>query len=206
MNLSSLFSAPFPRPERSRKNLFWILLLGVSCSIFVILFKPFGIQNVNDQWYYNLVIISMGGVFILSYLFMEWLVPTIIPKAFQGWTLARALPWYVLVGLFIGAMMFLYKSFWAGYRDFTWLEYVFVIGRVFFITLTVGFFLLGVYQYIDRKRLSALTAQETYTLTANNGKILRINPKDILYISSNDNYVDIHYLCEGVRKKKLFRS
>ncbi|MEM9022493.1 MAG: hypothetical protein AAGB22_02035, partial [Bacteroidota bacterium] len=119
MNLAGLLQTPFPRPGRSKRNLLRVVLFGLGCSVFVIVFKPFGIQNVYDQWFYNLAILSIGLVFIVAYLFIEWLVPSLIPKVFQRWTLGRAMLWYALVILFVCAAMFLYKSYLAGFRDFT---------------------------------------------------------------------------------------
>lgn len=206
MSIFDLFYTPFPRPKRNKKHLFWISLIGISCSFFIILFKPFGIENINDQWYFNLAIISMGIVFILAYLFIEWLIPSLIPKLFKRWTLGKAIFWYALVILFIGAIMFLYKSYLAGFSDFTLKEYFFAVGRTFVLALTVSFFVLGLYQYFSRRTVSIFSVSDDYLITSVDGKTLRINPKDILYIGSDDNYVDIHYIKDGKREKIVFRS
>ncbi len=206
MNHLSLLYTPFPRPKRNKRNLLWVSLIGMSCSLFIILFKPFGIQNNHEQWYYDLVILSMGVVFILAYLLIEWLIPSVLPRLFNRWTVGKAMVWYSFVILFVGAMLFLYKSFLAGYRDFTLVEYFSVSGRTAILVLTVSFCLLGLYQYVSGKTVSLISISEEYLLTANNGKTLRINPKDILFIRSDDNYVDIHYLTGKERKKVLFRS
>ena len=206
MQIWSFLQTPFSRPKRNKKNLIWATLFGLSCSLFIILFQPFGIQNVNDQWYYNLAILSMGLVFIGSYLLMEWGVPSLIPSLFDRWTLGKAILWYTLVILFTGAALFWYKSFLASYSDFTLQEYFVFLGRTFLIALTVSFFSLGLYQYFSRQTISLFSNSEEYVITSNTGQSLSINPKDILYISSDDNYVDIHYLTGGVRKKVLYRS
>ena len=206
MSIFDLFYTPFPRPKRNRKHLLWIILIGISCSFFIILFKPFGIQNINDQWYFNLAIISMGIVFILAYLFIEWFIPGLFPKLFKRWTLGKAILWYSLVILFIGAIMFLYKSYLAGFSDFTLKEYFFAVGRTLVIALIVSFFALGLYQYFSRKAVSIFSISEDYLITSVDGKTLRLNPKDILYIGSDDNYVDIHYINNGIRDKIVFRS
>ena len=205
-DILSFLNTPFSRPKRNKRNLFWVAFIGISCSLFVILFQPFGIQNVYDQWYFNLAVISIGLVFIGSYLLMEWGIPGILPRLFDRWTLGKAIVWYAVVVLFIGAAVFWYKSFLAGYRDFTLQEYFFVIGRTFLIALIVSFFSLGLYQYFSRNTISFFSSSEDYVITSSTGKSLSINPKDILYISSDDNYVDIHYMDSGVRKKVLYRS
>lgn len=206
MSLFVLFYTPFPRPKRNRKHLLWITLVGISCSLFIILFKPFGIENINEQWYFNLAIISMGIVFIMAYLFIEWLIPSLLPNLFKSWNLGKAILWYALVILFIGAIMFLYKSYLAGFSDFTLKEYFLVMGRTFVLALTVSFFVLGLYQYFSRRTVSIFSVIDDYLITSVDGKTLKINPNDILYIGSDDNYVDIHYLKEGKREKIVFRS
>ena len=206
MNFFALLNTPFPRPEKSRKNLFWLILTGLSCSLFIILYEPFGIKNVHGQWYYNFFIFGLGLLFILSVLLLEWSIPSLSPSFFQKWTLGKAILWYTSVILFIGAVNFFYKSYMGGFRDFTLMEYFFVVGRIVVITITVSFFILGIYPFFNRKKISLLTQKEEYVINAPGGKSIRLNPKDVLYIQSDDNYVDIHLLEEGARKKVLFRS
>jgi len=206
MNFWNLVNTPFPRPRKTKKNFLWICLLGFSCSLFIILFKPFGIQNFNDDWYFELIIFSMGLVFIAAVLFIEWLIPTIFPGPFKKWKLGKALIWYTLVIFFIGGIVFLYKSYLGGYLDFTLTEYLLVIGRTLLLALTVSFFGLGIFQFINRKQISRLTSNEAYWVTSKNGKAIRFNLKDVLFVSSDDNYVDIHYHSAGNRKKMIFRS
>lgn len=43
-------------------------------------------------------------------------------------------------------------------------------------------------------------------ITPQNGNPIELKLKDILYINSNDNYVDIHFMSNGERKKNLIRS
>ncbi|MEM6645540.1 MAG: LytTR family DNA-binding domain-containing protein [Bacteroidota bacterium] len=182
------------------------VLLGLGGSLFIISFKPFGIQNVQGLWYFNLLVLSMGGVFAGSYFLMEWGMPRLAPRLFERWTLGRTGLWYALVLMVVGGAMFVYKSYLGGYRDFTWQEYLFVTGRTGFIALTVSFAALGIYQYGRKKWKALRELRGTYVLTGSGGHTLRISPDDVLYISSNDNYVDIHYMVSGERKQALFRS
>lgn len=206
MTIIDYLKTPFPRPKRNRKNLIWVVLVGIASSLFILLYQPFGIVNSTGDWVLNLVILSLGFLFILSVLFMEWLIPSTFPKAFRNWTLGKALVWYALVILFIGAMQFLYKSFWSSFQEFTWTDFLGVLARTFGIGITVSFFVTGIWQYLNRRQLSLISSTETYTVTAQNGKEISLSLKDILFISSDDNYVDIHYEENGDRKKLVFRS
>jgi len=206
MNFYALLSTPFPRPQPSKRNLFWLLLIGFGCSLFIILYKPFGIQNVNGQWYYDLIILSMGILFILSILLLEWGIPIFFPKSFQNWTFGKAILWYSSMILFIGAVIFLYKSWWGGFHDFTFIEYFLVMGRVVIIVITVSFFVLGIFSFLNRQKISLVTNKEEYSITSQNGKSIQLQLKNILYIESDDNYINIHLESEGIRKRVLFRS
>lgn len=206
MRLADYLKTPFPRPKRNRKNLMLVVLLGVSASVFILLYKPFGIENNAGDLATDLVIGSLGLVFIVSVLFMEWVIPWLFPKLFKRWTLGKALLWYTLVILFVALANFLYKSWWSSFNEFTWTDFGLVLGRVLGISFTVSFFVLGLWQYLNRKKLSQLTSTENYMVTAANGDEYDLNLSNVLYLSSDDNYVDVHYLESGERKKIVLRT
>ena len=197
---------PFPRPKNSMKNVFSLFLVSLISSIFILIFKPFDIENQTGEFYNYLILLSLGLVFFLSIYFMEFLVPTLFKKAFKKWTLGKAILWYTWMILFVGATMFLYKSFLGGFRDFTIKEYFLVIGRVLSISLVVSFFVLGLISYLNQRQISLVSNNVNYKITSPEAKPLHINLKDILYIESDDNYVDIHLLKQGKRSKEIFRS
>lgn len=206
MRLPNILYTPFPRPRSSRNNVLWLLLIGLSASIFILIFKPYNIENQTGELYIDLIIFSLGIVFFLSVLSMEFLLPKILPKLFSKWTLGKAILWYTWVILFAGAVIFTYKSFLDGFRDFTWNEYFNVLGRILGIGITVSFFSLGFISYLNRKRLSLISSTENYVINAPHSKPLRLNLNNVMYIISDDNYVDIHLESNGKRRKLVFRS
>jgi len=206
MKLPNILYTPFPRPKSSRKNILWLLLIGLSASIFILIFKPFDIENQTGEWYIDLIIFSLGIVFFLSVISMEFLIPKMLPKLFLKWNLGKAILWYTWVILFTGAIIFTYKSFLDGFRDFTWNEYFNVLGRILGIGITVSFFSLGFISYLNRKRLSLISSTENYIINAPHSKPLRLNLNSVMYIISDDNYVDIHMELNGKRRKLVFRS
>lgn len=197
---------PFPRPKRNRKNIILLLLIALISNLFILIFRPFDIENQTGEWFIYLILFSLGIVFFFSVYFIEFLVPSIFPKPFKTWTLLKALLWYTFVIFFVGAVMFFYKSFLGGFVDFTWREYFFVLGRVLGISIIVSFFTLGIFSYFNRKKFSSLLANENYLITTSNSKSIKLNVKNIMYIVSDDNYVDIHLEIDGLRKKEVFRS
>lgn len=206
MKLSKLIHAPFPRPEFSRRYVLWLLSVGLSGSIFILLFKPFDIENEAGLWYIDLIILSLGIIFFLSVLIIEFLIPKLVPRFFEKWNLGKAVIWYALVILFVGAIMFTYKSYLSGFRDFTWTEYFFILGRILGIGITVSFFVIGIMSYLNKKQLSLISSTENYSINGPNATTLRLNLNHVMYIVSDDNYVDIHMEANGKRKKLVFRS
>ncbi|WP_235537788.1 LytTR family DNA-binding domain-containing protein [Sediminicola sp. YIK13] len=178
----------------------------MSCSIFILIFEPFEIENQTGEWYVDLIIFSLGIIFFLSILLIEFLVPKVIPKLFENWNFGKAILWYAWVILFVGAVMFTYKSYLGGFRDFTWMEYFSVLGRILIIGITVSFFTLGVISYLNRQRFSLISSNENYKIKAPNSKSIRLNLNNVMYIVSDDNYVDIHLNADGKREKIVFRS
>ncbi len=206
MKFVDFLYTPFPRPEKNRKNLALLILVGLAASLFILIYNPFNIRTDTGQWYLDLVIFGLGLLFIISVLFMEWLIPALFPKPFKSWTFGKALIWYALVIVFIAAANFMYKSLWSNFNEFSWSDFLLVLGRTMVISFTVCFFVLGIWQYLNRNKISSLLANETYTVETLNGKSVALRLNDILFIRSDDNYVDIHYLSEGKRNKIVLRS
>ncbi|MEM6723463.1 MAG: LytTR family DNA-binding domain-containing protein [Bacteroidota bacterium] len=204
--LRQFLRAPFPKPERTRKQLAWLTLVGLLCFVFILLFQPFGIRNVNGQWYYNLLLFTMGVLFVGSIWFMEWLVPWWFPKLFERWTIGKATLWYSLVVLVVGSAMFFYKSFLGGFSDFTGLEFLRFNGRLLLLGATVSFFVLGIHHYLNKRSLSMASINASYTIQPQYGDPIQVDLKDILFIQSDDNYIDLHVEQKGQRNKLILRS
>ncbi len=182
------------------------MLLGLSCSLFIFLYNPFEIAEQSGNLFSNLILLSLGIVFAFSILFMEWVIPWLLPSYFKKWTIGKAFLWYTLVLLFAGTVNFIYKNILGGFREFTFLELVFVVARTLVISGTVALFIVGLYQLLNKNKLARLVSGEQFTIKASDGKSYSLNLNQILYLSSDDNYVDIHYLENDERKKLTVRS
>lgn len=174
-------------------------------SIFIVIFKPFNIEN-DELWYYNLFTFVLGLIFSAAIYFVEFIIPTLFKSLFSRWTLGKAALWYTFLILMVSAVMFVVKSFIAGFNDFTFTEYINVIGRISALSLIVAFFALGIISYFNQKKIAMLSSQEVYKISAPKVQPIELNLHEILYIVSDDNYVDIHVESEGKRRKIVFRS
>lgn len=202
----NFLNIPFPRPKNRKKNVIWIFIIGVICSVFILIFKPFDIENQTGEPYVYWLLFSLGLVFAASICLIEFVIPSIVPGLFKKWNLWKAILWYAFVILFVGGIMFLYKSFLGGFNDFTFKEYLMVCARVLGIGITVSFFILGILSYLSKKQLSLLSANESCLITSPEAKPLRLYFNEILYFESDDNYVDIYLIKKGEQSKEVFRS
>ena len=202
----SFFKTPFPRPNNNKKAVFWIFFIGIACSLFILIFKPFSIENQTGEVYVYFLIFSLGIVFSVSIYFIEFLIPNLVPRLFKKWNLWKAILWYAFVILFVGGVVFLYKSFLGGFIDFTFKEFLMVCLRVLGISIIVTFFVLGMVSYLSQKQLSVLSANESCLITSQEARPLRLYFNEILYFESSDNYVDIHLIKKGSRSKEVYRS
>ena len=197
---------PFPRPKNNRKNVFWVFLIGVLCYVFILIFRPFNIVNTIDALHDYLFLFSLGILFSLAIYVWDFVIPGVLPKSFKKWTLGKAILWYSLMILFVGASLFLYKSYLEGFTNFTFKEYLFVCGRIFLISITVSFFVLGLFSYIQKSKISSIASNESCLVKTPNAKVIQLYFNEILYIESNENYVKIYLLKNGERKKEVIRS
>lgn len=200
-----ILSSPFPRPKHTLKNILRVLLMAVGCTLFILIFTPYNIENNQNIQNYYVLLGSLGLVFFLSIYFVEFVTPILVPRVFVKWTLLKALLWYAWLTLLVGGTMFLYKSYLGGFVDFTLKEYLFVIGRIMSIALIVSFFVFGISKFINKKNLTSLTYNETYTIQVPGQKEISLNSKELLYIASDDNYVDVHLESDGKRNTMILR-
>ena len=170
------------------------MVLGIACSLFI----------QKGSAFVNFLLFSLGIVFSLSILFMEIVVSRVIIKFFKYWTVGKAIFWYGCVFLFAGATNFLYKSILGGFNEFNISEFIYVVLRTAAISFTVVFIIIGMYQFFNRRRLSGMIVSETnFEVTTSDGKSVSLDLNAILYIVSDDNYVDVHYFSKDQTRAKL---
>ncbi|MEM6830286.1 MAG: LytTR family transcriptional regulator DNA-binding domain-containing protein, partial [Bacteroidota bacterium] len=68
------------------------------------------------------------------------------------------------------------------------------------------FFVLGLISYTQKSKIASIAANESCFVKAPNGKVTQLFFNEILYIESDENYVDIHLLKNGARRKEVIRS
>ncbi|QNL20433.1 LytTR family transcriptional regulator DNA-binding domain-containing protein [Hyphobacterium sp. CCMP332] len=208
MRILEFLYNPFPSPSQSKRKLFLILLIGVVCSLFILIYNPFDIADQSGRSFYvDFLIFLLGIIFSASVIFMDWLVPRIYPGLFKNWTVGKTLLWYVLVFLFTGMNIYFYKSFLGGFQQFEFNDFIMVLFRIVIISFTVIFFILGITQFLNLKKVSKIASGTDFEIKSKDDKSFIVNLRNLIYVKSDDNYVDIFFWSkeEGL-KKRVFRS
>ena len=202
----SLYKAPFPRPDYTRKNVLSVFLFGIITALFVIVFEPFDIKDKTGLWYFNAIVFLIGFIFSFSIYLMEFWIPSIFNSQFKNWKVWKAALWYTWLILFVSAIMFLSKSFLDGFRDFNFWEYVRVVGRMSALTLMTFFIISSLYTYFTRKALSKAASTTSLKISSSQASPIDINLDELLFVESADNYVEIHLFQRDKREKLIYRS
>ena len=194
-----------PYKYHTSKKEMWLTIpiMGLFIFLFLFLFKPFGMAQLNSTLQ---LLISLGYglvtsfvVFIYSFLFSKFI-------SLNNWTLGKNIVWEFCLITTIGIANFFFYLFIFNP------ETKFVFSLIYFKYLLYsiwGAMLVGAFPvtinyliYFNRKYKKALTEasisvkeviwEEEVTLKAGNPKnSYTLNPKHIVYISSNDNYVSL---------------
>jgi hypothetical protein len=219
----SYFNQPYPFNSEPKKYLKVVVIFGVFVAGFLYTFKPFGIssaQGNHDLW----ISLSFGAVTFLSLLILLVLFQS-FPKVFNDdkWTLGKELFFSALNFFFVGNANFLFMKYGC-YRVDGYIDY----GGMMFATFAVGFFPYTFLLLISHLRNLKLNMSRAEGLTSelrhaerseaipqelkvilegqNDKEEVKINPKDIILISSSGNYIEVYFIKNLALERKVLRG
>jgi hypothetical protein len=206
------FRQPYRETGTKKSKLYTILLFGLFIFLFLYLFKPFGLSNIRPVMSQLLITMGFGVITAFILLVFKFLIePLVIGKK---WTLGKDIIWDVIIASSIGAANYSYISiiFHIGFIPKYLLYSVWTAILVGSIPVTISHIM--VYNKMYRNALKEafipeekLLWEEEVRITAGNEKNdLKINPKSIIYLCSNDNYVTIVMLKDNVINKVTIRG
>ena len=216
-------SQPYPIYDSSKRR--WIIILGMGFFVylFLLFFRPFGLNTIPSE---ALHFILIGyGLFCSSILFIDLIViPFLFPSIFkeEKWTVGKEII-YVLWNISTIGLGNAFYTHWQWNTIFTiqWLLN-FQLMTLMVAGLPVVTLVLIKQNTLLRKNLKETHAlsqtmnykkrldafkEEMVMLSAENPRDnLMIRAYDLMYINAADNYIEVHYLENGIAKKKLIRS
>ena len=198
----------------------WKLIVSISLfiGIFILIFQPFGLSDVNGT-YKSVFLLGYGVVTFIVLVVNLVIVQKLFRKWFESWTVLKQICWLTWLIFCIGLGNFIYTAILSNH----WNWQIFILFQ--FFTLVVGLFPIVILTILNQNRLLAQNFKlanefnqslkdnpnenkhELITLLADNEKdSLEIELSDLLYIESNGNYIEVYFINENQLKNVLLRS
>lgn len=193
------------------------LFTGIFVALFLNIFQPFTVNNQDGSWGFSLLIAGYGFLATLIIGFTEFAVRPMVKRYFGGegateWK-GEAF-WYAWHFLTVAMGMMLYRTYlcygtviWPPFSEVLTMIYrTFMVGSIPMILLILGKRLYRQQEMIQRWVAIDNSPKKLYLSGENRKEQLILYPSQLLFISSSDNYADIHFQQEGTVKKQILRS
>jgi hypothetical protein len=190
------FRKPYSRIETTKEKILFVLVFSLFIFLFLFLFKPFGLAQLKT----NIQLpVSLGfGLVTMFVLFIfKFLIEPIIIN--EKWTLGKSLLWGIFVASTIGAANYFYINI-IFHQLFIFKNFLLAIWT----TMLVGIIPVSIGYIISYNRIyksalekasispdEVLWENEVIIRGGNPKNECKLNPKSIVYLCSNDNYITI---------------
>lgn len=220
MHLLQHLQAPYPTEGDSRRLWLSILGAGVFAALFLIVFQPFGTREFSHPWKVWFLA-GYGGVISLGLALCFWGIPRLVPNSWieANWTVAWHILWTSLSFSLTVFACYLYKQ-WFFAAPITWAGFF----RFFPLAISVAIFPISAWvmaDYIRKLKHAQQTAgavnerlhqnpnapHQVLRIPDEQGRILlEIPTKDLLYLQSAENYVEVFFGREKIKKEVVRNS
>ncbi len=195
--------------------------IGVFIAVFLLIFQPFGLEEIPAS-YKPWMISVYGGITFIAILVFQQVIMRAFPNFFreQDWTTGKEIVENLSILLLIAIGNFYYTSWIGGIRP-TIMGFLFL----FFATVLIGIFpivtLIFVHYTKSLKRNlreaqtldTSLQSKSRENLTAQltissqyKEENFSLSPQQLLWISAADNYIEVNYVVNTKPNKKLIRN
>jgi hypothetical protein len=205
------FNKPFRESGTNKSKLLTILAFGLFIFLFLFLFKPFGIDQIKP---FQQLFVTLGFGLVTAFVLIVY--KFLIEKVVIGinWTLGKNILWDVLIAVSIGIANYAYSCiiFKADFIFRYLIYYMWTAILVGSIPVTIYHFMVFNNMYRDAlKKVAGIEEpvfwEDEVQITAGNPRNdFKVNPKNIIYLCSNDNYVTIVTLKGDVQSKTTLRG
>jgi len=199
------------------------ILMGSFVFLFLYFFQPFGLNTYPD----GILVLTLGYglTCIITMAFLNILIPTLFQNYFleQNWNVGRQLFWSIVNVAIIGLANLLYSNY-AGIANLSFGNLMVFEGY----TIALSSFPLILFIISNQKILkskfeksaalinlgiekfsSEKLNNKTNTVTLEsetNAENLTLDPAELIYIQSSDNYVTVFYLKDNSTTSSLLRN
>jgi len=209
---------PYPFSFQPSRRIKQLLPIGLGVFTFLILFKPFGLNN-DPDYILSSAFFSFSGTLIG--LLTTVLTPYVLPKYFNEskWTLKRNLVWSAWDFFSFATLMFMAYNIYGiykfnNYRNFTFNTYLWwiYINLIFGLPLGIIINLLNQYYLLKKHLKIADNINKTIGMKDQHASVnllefevdkfrkVRIEVDNLIYVEALGNYVNIVHECNGIKK------
>lgn len=205
------FKIPFKEVEISKKKFISVLFFGLFIFLFLFIFQPFGLAQLTTI---QKVFVTFGFGLVTSFVLtvFKYLLDPLVIKT--NWTLGKSILWGLFIACCIGVANYFYISVIFPRQFFIKYIFTFMITAVLVGIIPVSISYIVAINRIYRTALknAAIVPQEVLwenevIIKAGNPKNeLRLDPRNIVYICSNDNYVTVVSIKGDIPVKTTIRG
>jgi len=201
----------------ARYQWLFALSIGVFVVLFLLVFQPFGVNNLDPTFHisleFALAVSTFGIVVTATVAANEFLLR---PLVLRRLTRRRLFGWLAWTFLLIDTVVFLLYNWLGNWHDFHWSSY---LGFIRDVSLLICFPVAGFLFYLRHEwlkseyvqllaiRVANPAAAHLVHFSSDNGKDqVSVALDDLLYLESQDNYVAVNWVEGGSRRASLIRS
>jgi hypothetical protein len=205
------FKKPYAVSEKPKEKIVYTLTFGLFIFLFLFIFKPFGLATLSNGVQF-LVALGFGLVTISMLFIFKFLIEPLVVKG--NWTFGKSIVWGLAIATSIGAANYFYVSiiFPQIFMFKYFLLAIWTAILVGIIPVTIGYIISFNRKYRNALLTASIKPDEIYwenevTIRCGNEKNeYKVNPRNIVYLSSNDNYVTVVTIKGEIITKKHMRG
>lgn len=209
--MENLFKKPYAVSEKPKEKIVYTLTFGLFIFLFLFIFKPFGLATLSNGVQF-LVALGFGLVTISMLFIFKFLIEPLVVKG--NWTFGKSIVWGLAIATSIGAANYFYVSiiFPQIFMFKYFLLAIWTAILVGIIPVTIGYIISFNRKYRNALLTASIKPDEIYwenevTIRCGNEKNeYKVNPRNIVYLSSNDNYVTVVTIKGEIITKKHMRG
>jgi hypothetical protein len=209
--MMNIFRKPYKEVGTPKQRIVSILVFGLFIFLFLFLFRPFGLAELKTRQVF-FITLGFGLVTTFMVFIFKYLLEPVVTK--NNWTFGKSLLWVTLIASSIGVANYVYISavFHQPYNFLYMLYSIWTAILVGFIPVTVSYLIAFNRMYRTKLEEASIPAEDVFweseviIRAGNLRNKVRLNPKNIAYLCSNDNYVTIVTISKGVQNKTTIRG
>jgi hypothetical protein len=190
------FKKPYAVSESNKEKIVFSLVFGSFIFLFLFLFKPFGLAQIETGTEF-LISFGFGVVTVFMLFIFKFLIEPIVIKT--RWTLGKSILWGFVIASSIGVANYFYASiiFPHTFQFKYVLIAIWTAILVGIIPATVGYIISYNRMYRTALKDASIKPEEVLwenevTIRGGNPKNdCKFNPRSIVYLCSNDNYIAV---------------